>query len=239
MTVLLVPFMSCSAKLPIYSFFAAAFFPGKGALLMIALYFTGIVVAVITALISKGSVFKGEAVPFVMELPNYRMPSAKSVLQLLWDKAKDFITRAFTIIFVATITVWFLQNFNLHFQMVENAEDSILALVSGWISLIFRPMGLGDWRVTTALISGFLAKESVVSTLTVLFGGEAGIQAAIPTRSALSLVVFSLLYTPCVAAVSSIKREIGGKSALITVIFQCAVAWLVAWLIYLLGGIFI
>ena len=239
MTVLLVPFMSCSAKLPIYSFFAAAFFPGKGALLMIALYFTGIVVAVITALISKGSVFKGEAVPFVMELPNYRMPCAKSVLQLLWDKAKDFITRAFTIIFVATITVWFLQNFNLHFQMVENAEDSILALVSGWISLIFRPMGLGDWRVTTALISGFLAKESVVSTLTVLFGGEAGIQAAIPTRSALSLVVFSLLYTPCVAAVSSIKREIGGKSALITVIFQCAVAWLVAWLIYLLGGIFI
>ena len=239
MTILLTPFMSCSAKLPIYSFFAAAFFPGKGALVMVILYFTGILVGILMALLMRGTMFKGEAVPFVMELPNYRMPGAKNVAQLLWEKAKDFLQRAFTVIFVATIIIWFLQTFDLRFNIVSDSKDSILAVVAGWIAPIFAPLGFGDWRISTALITGFMAKESVVSTLTVLFGSSAAVASLLTPLSAVSLLVFCLLYTPCVAAVASVKRELGGKWAAGVVIGQCVIAWLMAGLVYGMGSLFI
>ena len=239
MTILLTPFMSCSAKLPIYSFFVAAFFPGKGALVMVILYFTGILVGILMALLMRGTMFKGEAVPFVMELPNYRMPGAKNVAQLLWEKAKDFLQRAFTVIFVATIIIWFLQTFDLRFNIVSDSKDSILAVVAGWIAPIFAPLGFGDWRISTALITGFMAKESVVSTLTVLFGSSAAVASLLTPLSAVSLLVFCLLYTPCVAAIASVKRELGGKWAAGVVIGQCVIAWLMAGLVYGMGSLFI
>ena len=239
MTILLTPFMSCSAKLPIYSFFAAAFFPGKGALVMVILYFTGILVGILMALLMRGTMFKGEAVPFVMELPNYRMPGAKNVAQLLWEKAKDFLQRAFTVIFVATIIIWFLQTFDLRFNIVSDSKDSILAVIAGWIAPIFAPLGFGDWRISTALITGFMAKESVVSTLTVLFGSSAALATLLTPLSAASLLVFCLLYTPCVAAIASVKRELGGKWAAGVVIGQCVIAWLMAGLVYGMGSLFI
>ena len=239
MTILLTPFMSCSAKLPIYSFFAAAFFPGKGALVMVILYFTGILVGILMALLMRGTMFKGEAVPFVMELPNYRMPGAKNVAQLLWEKAKDFLQRAFTVIFVATIIIWFLQTFDLRFNIVSDSKDSILAVVAGWIAPIFAPLGFGDWRISTALITGFMAKESVVSTLTVLFGSSTALATLLTPLSAASLLVFCLLYTPCVAAIASVKRELGGKRAAGVVIGQCVIAWLIAGLVYGMGSLFI
>ena len=239
MTILLTPFMSCSAKLPIYSFFAAAFFPGKGALVMVILYFTGILVGILMALLMRGTMFKGEAVPFVMELPNYRMPGAKNVAQLLWEKAKDFLQRAFTVIFVATIIIWFLQTFDPRFNIVSDSKDSILAVVAGWIAPIFAPLGFGDWRISTALITGFMAKESVVSTLTVLFGSSAAVASLLTPLSAVSLLVFCLLYTPCVAAIASVKRELGGKWAAGVVIGQCVIAWLMAGLVYGMGSLFI
>ena len=239
MTILLTPFMSCSAKLPIYSFFAAAFFPGKGALVMVILYFTGILVGILMALLMRGTMFKGEAVPFVMELPNYRMPGAKNVAQLLWEKAKDFLQRAFTVIFVATIIIWFLQTFDLRFNIVSDSKDSILAVIAGWIAPIFAPLGLGDWRISTALITGFMAKESVVSTLTVLFGSSTALATLLTPLSAASLLVFCLLYTPCVAAIASVKRELGGKWAAGVVIGQCVIAWLMAGLVYGMGSLFI
>ncbi len=239
MTILLTPFMSCSAKLPIYSFFAAAFFPGKGALVMVILYFTGILVGILMALLMRGTMFKGEAVPFVMELPNYRMPGAKNVAQLLWEKAKDFLQRAFTVIFVATIIIWFLQTFDLRFNIVSDSKDSILAVIAGWIAPIFAPLGFGDWRISTALITGFMAKESVVSTLTVLFGSSTALTTLLTPLSAVSLLVFCLLYTPCVAAIASVKRELGGKWAAGVVIGQCVIAWLMAGLVYGMGALFI
>lgn len=239
MTILLTPFMSCSAKLPIYSFFAAAFFPGKGALVMVILYFTGILVGILMALLMRGTMFKGEAVPFVMELPNYRMPGAKNVAQLLWEKAKDFLQRAFTVIFVATIIIWFLQTFDLRFNIVSDSKDSILAVVAGWIAPIFAPLGFGDWRISTALMTGFMAKESVVSTLTVLFGSSTALATLLTPLSAASLLVFCLLYTPCVAAIASVKRELGGKWAAGVVIGQCVIAWLMAGLVYGMGSLFI
>ncbi|MDO5390451.1 MAG: ferrous iron transport protein B [Eubacteriales bacterium] len=235
MTIMLTPFMSCSAKLPIYGFFTAAFFPEYGALVMIGLYLTGILVGILVALIFKNSMFKGEAVPFVMELPNYRMPGAKNVAQLLWEKAKDFLQRAFTVIFVATIVIWFLQNFNMHLTRVSDSQDSILAIIAGIIAPVFAPLGFGDWRISTALISGFMAKESVVSTLTVLFGSTASLQAVLTPLTAASLLVFCLLYTPCVAAVASVKRELGGKWAAGVVIGQCVIAWLCALVVHLVG----
>ena len=239
MTILLTPFMSCSAKLPIYSFFAAAFFPGKGALVMVILYFTGILVGILMALLMRGTMFKGEAVPFVMELPNYRMPGAKNVAQLLWEKAKDFLQRAFTVIFVATIIIWFLQTFDLRFNIVSDSKDSILAVIAGWIAPIFAPLGFGDWRISTALITGFMAKESVVSTLTVLFGSSTALTTLLTPLSAVSLLVFCLLYTPCVAAIASVKHELGGKWAAGVVIGQCVIAWLMAGLVYGMGTLFI
>ena len=239
MTILLTPFMSCSAKLPIYSFFAAAFFPGKGALVMVILYFTGILVGILMALLMRGTMFKGEAVPFVMELPNYRMPGAKNVAQLLWETAKDFLQRAFTVIFVATIIIWFLQTFDLRFNIVSDSKDSILAVIAGWIAPIFAPLGFGDWRISTALITGFMAKESVVSTLTVLFGSSTALTTLLTPLSAVSLLVFCLLYTPCVAAIASVKRELGGKWAAGVVVGQCVIAWLMAGLVYGMGSLFI
>ncbi|MEI3188166.1 MAG: ferrous iron transport protein B [Lachnospiraceae bacterium] len=236
MTILLTPFMSCSAKLPIYAFFAAAFFPEHGALVMIALYFGGIFMGILMALLMGHTMFSGEAVPFVMELPNYRLPGAKNVGHLLWDKAKDFLQRAFTVIFLATMVIWFLQSFNLHLNMVSDSRDSILAMVAGVIAPLFAPMGLADWRISTALITGFLAKESVVSTLSILFGSTAALTSGITPLSAASLLVFCLLYTPCVAAIASIKRELGGKWAISVVILQCAIAWIAAFLVYLIGS---
>lgn len=235
MTIMLVPFMSCTAKIPIYTFFAAAFFPGHAALVMIFLYFTGILVSIITAMIAKKTAFKGEAVPFVMELPNYRMPGAKSVLQLLWEKTKDFLKKAFTIIFIATIVVWFLQSFDFRLHLVEDMDKSILATFAGWIAPVFAPLGFGDWRVSTALITGFMAKESVVSTLSVLFGSMEALQTSLHVQSAISLLVFCLLYTPCVAAIASVKRELGAKWAAFIVVFQCAVAWICAFFVYCIG----
>ena len=233
MTIMLTPFMSCTAKLPIYGFFTAAFFPGKGAIIMIALYFTGIVVGILVALLSRGIMFKGEAVPFVMELPNYRMPGAKNVAHLLWDKAKDFLQRAFTVIFIASIVVWFLQTFDFGLNVVEDSQTSMLAVVAGIIAPIFAPLGFGDWRIVTALIAGFMAKESVVSTLTVLTAGN--VLALITPLGALALLVFCLLYTPCVAAVAAIKRELGGGWAVGIVIGQCIVAWICALVVRLIG----
>lgn len=238
MTVVLLPFMSCTAKLPIYAFFTAAFFPGHGALIMVGLYFIGIAIAILTALATKNTVFKGDAVPFVMELPNYRMPGMINVLRLLWDKAKDFLTRAFTVIFVASIAIWFLQNFDVHLSMSDIPDESILALVAGWIAPIFKPLGFGNWQITTALISGFMAKESVVSTLSILFGSTAALQKVLTPIAAMALLVFCLLYTPCVAAVASIKRELGGKWATIIVIFQCVVAWIAAFIVRIIGWMF-
>lgn len=235
MTILLTPFMSCSAKLPIYGFFAAAFFPNNSAIVMILLYALGIVAAVFMAMIMKLSIFKGEPVPFVMELPNYRMPSGKSVCQLLWEKAKDFLQRAFTVIFVATIVIWFLQTFDTKFNLVENSQDSILATIAGFIAPIFKPLGFGDWRISTALITGFMAKESVVSTLSVLLGSGVKITSILTQLGAASLLVFCLLYTPCVAAIASIKRELGRKWAYFVVVFQCVIAWIMA---YITHGIF-
>lgn len=226
MTILLTPFMSCTAKLPIYAFFVSTFFPGKGGLIMSGLYVLGIVVGILIAFLYRGTLFKGEPVPFVMELPNYRLPGAKNVAQLLWEKAKDFLQKAFTVILMATIVVWFLQSFDLHLNLVENSADSILAMIAGALVPILRPLGLGDWRICTALISGFMAKESVVSTLEVLFGG--GIVSVLTPLSAGVLLVFSLLYTPCVAAVASVKRELGAKWAVGMVFWQCLIAWVVA-----------
>ncbi len=230
MTILLTPFMSCSAKLPIYAFFATAFFPDNSALVMILLYVLGIITAVFMAMVMKLSVFKGEPVPFVMELPNYRMPSAKSVCQLLWEKAKDFLQRAFTVIFVATIVIWFLQTFDTKFNIVTNSQDSILATIAGFITPIFKPLGFADWRISTALITGFMAKESVVSTLSVLLGTGVKITSILTKLGAASLLVFCLLYTPCVAAIASVKRELGRKWACSVVVFQCVIAWIMAFI---------
>lgn len=232
MTIILTPFMSCSAKLPIYAFFTSVFFPGKGALVMIFLYVFGILTGIIFALILKGSLFKGEPVPFVMELPNYRMPGAKNVCQLLWEKAKDFLQRAFTVIFVATIIIWFLQTFDLKFNIVTESKESILAILAGYIAPIFSPLGFGDWRISTALISGFMAKESVVSTLSILYGSTQSLLMSLTTPAALSLLIFCLLYTPCIAAIASIKRELNGKWALIVVFGQCLIAWLASFVVY-------
>ena len=235
MTIMLTPFMSCSAKLPIYGFFTAAFFPGKGALIMVGLYLLGILVGILTALVSKGTVFRGEAVPFVMELPNYRLPSGRNVLRLMWDKAKDFLQRAFTVIFAATIVIWFLQTFDLHLQVTPDSSSSILAAVAGLIAPIFAPLGFGNWKMSTALISGFMAKESVVATLNVLYGGAAGMVHSMTTLTAASALVFCLLYTPCVAAITSVKRELGWKWGIGMVLFQCAVAWVCAFAVRLIG----
>ena len=237
MTILLTPFMSCSAKLPIYAFFTAAFFPHNGAVVMIALYFGGIIMGILMALLLRKTLFSGEAVPFVMELPNYRMPGAKNVGHLLWDKAKDFLQRAFTVIFMATLVIWFLQTFNSHLNIVSDSKDSILAMVAGVIAPIFKPMGFGDWRISTALITGFMAKESVVSTLSILFGNTAALLSCITPLSAASLLAFCLLYTPCVAAIASIKRELGGKWAIFVVIAQCVIAWLVSFIVYGIGNL--
>lgn len=235
MTIMLTPFMSCTAKLPIYGFFAAAFFPGHSGLIMVALYFGGILMGILMAFFLKNSTFKGEAVPFVMELPNYRLPGVKNVAQLLWEKAKDFLQRAFTVIFVATIVIWFLQNFDPHLSLVDDSQSSILALAAGVIAPVFAPLGFGDWRVSTALITGFMAKESVVSTLTVLFGAD-GILTVLTPLSSLSLLTFCLLYTPCVAAIAAVKRELGGRWAVGVVIGQCIIAWFCALLVRLAGS---
>ena len=231
MTILLTPFMSCSAKLPIYSLFAGLFFPEHAALVMVGLYFLGILIGVAVAFLLKGTVFRGEAVPFVMELPNYRLPGLKNVAQLLWEKARDFLQRAFTVIFLATIVIWFLQNFDLQLSLTSDAQNSILALLAGWIAPLFAPLGFADWRISTALITGFMAKESVVSTLVVLFGSEAALAAALQPAAAAPLLVFCLLYPPCVAAVASVKRELGGKWAAIMVAEQCLIAWVCALLV--------
>lgn len=236
MTILLTPFMSCTAKLPIYGFFSAAFFPNYSGLVMILLYFLGIAVGILVALFSKNTVFKGEAVPFVMELPNYRLPGAKNVLHLLWDKAKDFLQRAFTVIFIASIVVWFLQTFDFGLNVVSGSNTSILAIIAGFVAPIFAPLGFGDWRISTALIAGFMAKESVVSTLNVLVGG-AGIGSILTPLSAASFLVFCLLYTPCIAAISVIKRELGAKWAVGIVCLQCAIAWLCSFIIFSVGSL--
>lgn len=238
MTILLTPFMSCSAKLPIYAFFSAAFFPNVAWIVMIGMYFIGIILGILVALIFKRTLFKGEAVPFVMELPNYRLPGAKNVLHLLWDKTKDFLRKAFTIILVATIVIWFLQSFSFSLSFVENSQDSMLASISGVLAPIFKPNGFGDWRIVTSLVSGFMAKESVVSTLEILYAGTA-ITSAITPLSAFSLLTFCLLYTPCVAAVAAVRRELGRKWSVFVVIGQCVVAYIVSLLIYQIGCLFI
>ena len=237
MTILLTPFMSCSAKIPIYAFFVNAFFPKMGGLVMTGLYVLGIVFGILTAMVFKKTLFKGEAVPFVMELPNYRLPTPKNVLQLLWEKAKDFLTRAFSVILIATIVVWFLQSFDLHLNYVTDSAQSILASLAGWIAPIFVPLGMGDWRIVTALISGFMAKESVVSIMEMLFGGN--VAEVLGTTSAMAMLVFSLLYTPCVAAIAAIRRELGRAWAIGVVAFQCAVAWLAAFVLYQLVSLFV
>ena len=233
MTILLTPFMSCTAKLPIYAFFVSAFFPRRGGLIMAGLYILGILMGILAALLYKETLFRGEPIPFVMELPNYRLPGLKNVTQLLWEKAKDFLQRAFSIILIATVAVWFLQSFDLHLNMVSDSAHSILAMVSGAIAPLFAPLGLGDWRICTALICGVMAKESVVSTLEVLFGGS--ITAALSPLAAACLLVFSLLYTPCVAAIASIKRELGTRWAVAVVVWQCALAWAAASIVHLIG----
>ena len=237
MTILLTPYMSCSAKIPIYGFFTAAFFTDHKALVMISLYVLGIVVGILAALVMKGTAFRGKPVPFVMELPNYRMPSAKSVGLLLWEKAKDFLQRAFTVIFLATVVIWFLQRFDTRLNVVTDSADSLLALIGQWLAVLFRPLGFGDWRCATALISGFIAKESVVSTLQVLLG-NAAITSLFTTRSAISFLVFTLLYTPCIAAVATIRRELGSRiKTMGVVLLQCVVAWLAAYIAYAVGGL--
>jgi ferrous iron transport protein B len=234
MTIMLTPFMSCSAKSPIYAFFVAAFFPGKGGLVFVSLYLAGILAGILVALAAR-NVFKSEPVPFVMELPNYRLPALKNVLRLMWDKAKDFLQRAFTVIFLGTIIIWFLRTFDFGLNMVSDPESSMLAAVAGMITPVLRPLGLGDWRISTALISGFLAKESVVSTLTVLYGSQAGLAAAMSSLTAVTLLVFCLLYTPCVAAIAAVRRESGSRYALGMVFLQCAVAWICALLVKMAG----
>ena len=234
MTILLTPFMSCTAKLPIYAFFVNAFFPGKGGLIMTGLYVLGIIIAILVALLFRHTIFRGEAVPFVMELPNYRLPGPRNVMLLLWDKAKDFLQRAFTVILVATIVIWVLQSFDFSLRMVEDPQNSILAAVAGILVPIMRPAGLGDWRICTSLISGFIAKESVVSTLEVLFGGDISTQLTVATAT--SVLVFSLLYTPCVAAVAAIRRELGAKYAVALVIWQCVIAWIAAVIVNIIFG---
>ena len=228
MTILLTPFMSCTAKLPIYGFFVSAFFPGRGGFIMIGLYLLSILVGIFAAFLYRKTLFRGEAAPFVMELPNYRMPGARNVAQLLWEKARDFLQRAFSIILIATIVVWFLQSFDFYFNLVNDSEDSILAVVAGWVAPLLRPLGLDDWRIVTSLISGFLAKESVVSTMEILFGGS--ITSVLTMAAAVSMLVFSLLYTPCVAAIASVRQELGQRYAVGMVVWQCAVAWIVAWI---------
>ena len=230
MTILLTPFMSCTAKLPIYAFFVSAFFPGKGGLIMTGLYLLGIVAGIVVALLFKETLFKGEAVPFVMELPNYRMPRPKNVAQLLWEKAKDFLSKAFSIILLATIVVWFLQSFDLHLNAVADQSQSLMAAVGGLFAPVLRPLGLGDWRIVTSLVSGFMAKESVVSTMEILFAGD--IRAALTPAAAATLLVFSLLYTPCVASIAAIRRELGGRWAVGVVVWQCVVAWIVAFFVH-------
>ena len=232
MTILLTPFMSCTAKLPIYSFFVAAFFKGRGGLIMTGLYLLGILMGILFAHVAKMTAFRGEAVPFVMELPNYRLPSPKNVLQLLWEKSKDFLQRAFTVILIATVAVWFLKSFDFHFNLVEDSHDSMLAAIASLLVPVFRPLGLGDWRICTSLISGFIAKESVVSVMEVLFTGE-GVYAVMTTLTAVCMLVFSLLYTPCVASIAAIRRELGGKWAIGVVLWQCGIAWTVTLIIRL------
>ena len=239
MTILLTPFMSCTAKLPIYGFFSEVFFPKHSGLVMVCLYFLGIAVGILVALVMKNTAFKGETVPFVMELPNYRMPGLKNVLQLMWEKAKDFLQRAFTVIFLAAIVIWFLQTFDLHMNVVADSKDSILAMAAGFIAPVFAPMGFGDWRVVTALIAGFMAKESVVSTLSVLYGSTEALLASLSIPAAAGLLVFCLLYTPCVAAIASIKRELGGKWAAVVVLMQCTIAWICAGIVSLIFGMFL
>lgn len=239
MTILLTPFMSCSAKVPVYGFFTAAFFPDNGGLVMTLLYFVGILVGILVALLFRKTLFAGDAVPFVMELPNYRMPSAKSVGMLLWDKSRDFIQRAFTVIFVATLVIWFLNQFTLTLNVATDPADSMLAAASGIIAPVFGPMGFGDWRITAALISGFMAKESVVATLLVLFGSEAAVQAVLTPLTAAALLVFCLLYTPCAAAVSAVRRELGTKWMCYVIAFQCVIAWICAFIAYLGLSVFL
>ena len=238
MTIMLTPFMSCSAKLPIYAFFTAAFFPKYKALVMSGLYLLGILIGILTALLTKNTVFKGEAVPFVMELPNYRMPGMKNVIRLLWDKAKDFLQRAFTVIMLATIIVWFLQSFDFRMRLVESSQDSMLAVVAGWIAPIFKPLGFGSWEYSTALITGFIAKESVVSTLGVIFGSKAVFASSLTVAAALSILIFCLLYTPCVAAIAAVRRELGSKWAMIMIIAQCLIAWICAFIVHLIASVF-
>ena len=228
MTILLTPFMSCSAKIPIYGFFVRTFFPGKAWLIITGLYLLGILVSILMALVFKETLFKGEAVPFVMELPNYRLPGMKNVLRLMWDKAQDFLTRAFSVILLATIAVWFLQSFDLHLNLVEDSAESIMAAAAGLFVPLFKPLGMGDWRIVTSLISGFMAKETVVVTMEMTFGSR--IAEVLSTASAASMLVYSLLYTPCVAAVASIRREMGGGWAAGVVLWQCTVAWIFAFL---------
>jgi ferrous iron transport protein B len=239
MTILLTPFMSCSAKLPIYSFFSVLFFPKYAAVVMVGLYIAGICLGVLNALMLKEFIFKGEPVPFVMELPNYRMPGAKNVAQLLWEKARDFLQRAFTVIFIATIIIWVLQTFDFRLNLVTDSKDSILAAIAGLISPVFSPLGFGDWRISTALITGFMAKESVVSTISVLFGDTTAIQTVLSSGAALSMLVFTLLYTPCIAAVTAVKRELGGKWAAAVVIYQCVIAWICAFIVSLIEKLFL
>ena len=231
MTILLTPFMSCTAKLPIYAFFTAAFFPGRGGLIMTGLYFLGIIIGILASLLYRKTLFKGEPVPFVMELPNYRLPSVKNTAQLLWEKAKDFLERAFTVIFIATIVIWFLQSFDLHLNYIQDSSKSILALIAGLLEPLFRPLGLGDWRICTSLISGVMAKESVVSTMEILFAG--GITTALTAKAAASMLVFSLLYSPCIAAIASVKRELGARWAVGLALWQCAIAWICAFIVSL------
>ena len=233
MTVLLTPFMSCSAKIPIYAFFTNAFFPGHGGLVLVILYLSAILVGIVVALVGRLLPGSQKAAPFVMELPNYRLPGAKTVGHLLWDKTKDFLQRAFTVIFIASIVIWILQSFDFRLRLVE-AGDSMLAAIAGLLAPLFQPLGLGDWRVVTALVTGFLAKESVVATLEVL-----NVTASLTTLTAIPMLAFCLLYTPCVAAIAAVRRELGGKWAVWIIVFQCAVAWVVAWLAYLVAGIFI
>jgi len=236
MTIILTPFMSCTAKLPIYGFLTLVFFPKYAGLIMVGLYMLGIVIGILAALVSKSTIFRGEPVPFVMELPNYRTPGLKNVGMLLWDKAKDFLQRAFTVILIATVIIWFLRTFNWQLLMVTDAQQSMLAGIAGVIAPVFGPMGLNDWRIVTALIAGFMAKESVVSSLTVTYGSASALLASISLPGAAAFLVFCLLYTPCVAAISSIKRELGGKEAVLLAVFQCALAWLVAFLAFVVTG---
>ena len=241
MTIILTPFMSCTAKLPIYAFFVSAFFPGKGGFIMTELYLLSIIIGILIAFVYKKVLFRGEAAPFVMELPNYRLPGIRSTIQLMWEKAKDFLQKAFSVILIATVAVWFLQSFDLRFNLVTDSSASIMAMISGFIAPLMRPLGLDDWRITTSLISGFMAKESVVSVLEVLFSAEGGITSVLGTVEAATLLVFSLLYTPCVAAIASVKRELGWKWGAGLVIWQCILAWIVSFIVrlilLLIGGL--